>query len=171
VPGSVVRSSESESAPLWSRRLTEWSLLVLVLGVVVWAFGHQVRVVQGMGERAAVQSTLGAVRTALVIDHMQTSMRSADTGNAVRQNNPFLLLRSSPANYAGNTTRADMEAVAPGSWVFDPDCVCIGYRLLYPQWLESPVGAEGVWFRIESTAGPLQVTPLERYLWQGVEVD
>ena len=151
--------------------MTEWSLLVLVLGVVAWAFGHQVRVVQGMGERAAVQSTLGAVRTALVIDHMQAGVRPTGPGNVLRQNNPFLLLRSIPANYAGNTTRADMEAVAPGSWVFDPDCVCIGYRLLYPQWLESPADAEGVWFRIESTAGPMQVTPLERYLWQGVEVD
>lgn len=166
-----MRSSAPEAAPLWSRRLTEWSLLVLVLGAVAWAFGHQVRVVQGMGERAAVQSTLGAVRTALVIDHMHAAVLSTGAGNAARQRNPFLLLRSVPVNYAGNVTRANMESVAPGNWVSDPDCGCIGYRLLYPQWLESSTDPGVVWFRIGSTAGPLQVTPLERYRWQGVVVD
>ena len=171
MPRSVVRSSAPESAPLWSRRLTEWSLLVLVLGVVAWAFGHQVRVVQGMGERAAVQSTLGAVRTALVIDHVHASVLPAGAGGAVRQRNPFLLLRSVPVNYAGDVARAHMESVAPGNWVFDPDCGCIGYRLLYPQWLESSAEPGAVWFRVDSTTGPLLVTPLERYLWQGMVVD
>ncbi|MFZ3219222.1 MAG: hypothetical protein WA174_04265 [Rhodoferax sp.] len=141
---------------------------MLVLGAVAWAFGHQVRVVQGMGERAAVQSTLGAVRTALVVDRVHASVLPAD---AARQRNPFLLLRSVPVNYAGDVVRANMGSVAPGSWVFDPDCVCIGYRLLYPQWLESSAEPGGVWFRIGSTAGPLQVTPLEQYRWQGVVVD
>lgn len=144
---------------------------MLVLGVVAWAFGHQVRVVQGMGERAAVQSTLGAVRTALVIDHVHASLLPAGAGGATRQHNPFLLLRNIPANYTGNAARANMETVAPGSWVFDPDCVCIGYRLLYPQWLESAAEPGEVWFRIDSTTGALQVMPLERYLWQGVVVD
>lgn len=144
---------------------------MLVLGALAWAFGHQVRVVQGLGERAAVQSTLGAVRTALVIDHMQASVRPASAGGVAQQHNPFLLLRSIPVNYAGNVAKADIESVAPGSWVFDPDCICIGYRLLYPQWLENPADAGAVWFRIDSEAGPLQVVPQERYLWQGVVVD
>lgn len=144
---------------------------MLVLGILIWAFGHQVRVVQGQGERAAVQSTLGALRTALVIDHLQHRITPAGNGGAAQQRNPFLLLRSIPTNYAGSVARADVESVLPGSWVFDPDCVCIGYRLLYPQWLENPADTRAVWFRIEAEAGPLQISPMARYVWQGAAIN
>jgi len=56
--------------PVWSTRWVEWGLLALCIAVVMeflWRYGQQVR---AQSERAAVQSTLGALRTALVLDYV-----------------------------------------------------------------------------------------------------
>lgn len=147
--------------------MVEWSILAVLVLVIAGVFGHQVRVVRGQGELAAVQSTLGALRTAFVIDHLQQAVRSSAPRVAEQQRNPFLLLKDVPPNYAGEFAVLKMEAVAPGSWVFDPDCGCIGYLLLYPQWLESPPDTRAVWFRISTPPGALLIAPMNAYIWQG----
>ena len=60
--------SAPQPAPFWSVRIVEWSLLAAVIVLLVLLFARQVRVIQGQGELAAVKSTLGALRTALVLD-------------------------------------------------------------------------------------------------------
>lgn len=148
-----------------TRRLTEWALVTLVLVALIWVFGRQVRAVQSQSERAAVQSTVGVLRTALVVDHVTQQARGA--ANRVAPLNPFLLLKTVPTNFAGVGSMADADAMALGAWVFDAECACIGYRLLYPEALEEPEGAQAVWFRIGGPAGALQIQPLTRYVWQG----
>lgn len=147
--------------------MVEWGILVVLVVVLVGVLGRQLRVVQGQAERASVQSTLGALRTAFVIDHLQQTVNTPKSGVAVLQRNPFKLLKAVPANYAGEFAVLKMDAVAPGSWVFDPVCGCIGYLLLYPQWLESPPDTTAVWFRIGAPPETLQITPLQAYVWQG----
>ena len=147
--------------------MVEWGILVVVVRVLAGVFGRQVRVVQGQAERASVQSTLGALRTAFVVDHLQQAVNASKSLVAVPQRNPFLLLKALPANYAGEFAVLKMDALAPGSWVFDPDCGCIGYLLLYPQWLESPLDTTAVWFRIGVPPEALQITPSKAYVWQG----
>ena len=148
-----------------SRRLTEWALVTLVLVALIWVFGRQVRAVQSQSERAAVQSTVGVLRTALVVDHVTQQARGA--ANRAAPLNPFLLLKTVPTNFAGVGSMANADAMVLGAWVFDAECACIGYRLLYPEALEEPEGAQTVWFRIGGPAGALQVQPLTRYVWQG----
>lgn len=148
--------------------MVEWSILSLVVLALMWVFARQAQLVRGQAERAAVKLTLGAIRTALVIEHLRTQTAPAQPGSAAASvYNPFMLLQNVPVNFAGEFSMSNIYLAPAGTWVFDPQCVCIGYRLLYPEWLEQPINGEAVWFRIAAPSGPLQVTALDRYVWQG----
>lgn len=158
-------TSAPQSSPLWSRRLTEWSIVALVLVALMWAFEHEARVVQGQSEKIVVWSTLSALRAAVLIDQLTQHVRPTNSGPV--QKNPFLLLQRLPANYAGERAMRDMYLVAPGSWVFDAGCGCVGYRLLYPQWLEPAQETGAIWFRLAVADGEVRLEPQGQYLWFG----
>ncbi len=158
------------SLPTWSRTL-EWSVMGIVVAVLVAAFMHYTRIVQGQGEYAAVRSTLGALRTALVIEHLQRSAAKAsttETAAAVEngQRNPFDLLQHRPANYSGIGSSQQVDSVVPGTWVFDPVCPCVGYRPVDDLWFDSPSGELMAWFKLQGAPGPLQLEGKEIYRWQ-----
>ena len=152
--------------PWTNRRVVEWSLMVLVLLAVVGVFGRQFNVVQGQGELAAIKTTLGALRTALVIDHLKTTAIDG-TPAANAQRNPFLLLDHIPAIYAGPLASLKGQPLPQGSWVFDVYCNCIGYEPMRPQALDNPGESPTVWFRISPPPGPLQISPVQNYVWLG----
>ena len=146
-------------------------VLVIVLAAV---FAHQVRELRGQAELAQIKSTLGALRTALVVAHLEANVASTrPQGGAVvqAQRNPFAALQQSPPNYAGLANPEALATLPGGSWVFDPECRCIGYRPTEAAWLQAPAGAAALWFRVATSAGPLQITPLQAYIWMGQRVD
>ena len=153
--------------PWQNRRAVEWSLLVLVILVLMAAFAHQLRVVQAQGELAAIKTTLGALRTALVIDHLQAATTSKGQLVEIAQRNPFLLLDHVPGNYVGAMAGSNADTLPPGNWVFDAYCNCIGYGPMYPFALTEGGGAPTLWFRISAPPGPLQISPVQAYRWQG----
>lgn len=150
----------------WSR-LVEWSLLAGVIVVLGLVFARQMRVLQGEAELAAVKTTLGALRTTLVIDHLQKTMVAKNSSMALAPRNPFELLQRQPVNYRGEMTPAAAAAAPAGSWVFDPVCTCVGYLPIYAQWFDSPSGDVMAWYRVSGAPGPLQLTAKEAYVWQG----
>ena len=154
-------------SPLWSRRLVEWSIVAAVLIALIWGLEHQVRVVQGQGERAAVRATLTSLRAGLVIDQLMAQARPRAAPSAPRPQNPFALMQAVPPNFAGELAARNVSAVAPGSWVFDPDCNCVGYRLLYPQWLEPAQVADAIWFQIRAEGGQDRLAAQSDYFWLG----
>lgn len=161
-----------EPRPLWQGRWVEWSaLLVLIVVVcsVLWRYGQQVR---AQAERAAVQSTLGALRTALVLHQLQsalvptsktTPLRPADT----QLPNPFTLLQQRPVNYAGEVPAALLQEVAGGKWVFDRRCTCVGYKPQESATLDAPEGAQALWFVLEPGSSAMQLRPMQAYVWGG----
>lgn len=153
--------------PWLTRRSAEWSLLVVTILVLIGVFGQQFRVVQAQGELAAIKSTVGALRTALVIDHLKHAVGPGPQFVGISQRNPFLVLDHIPANYAGVLIELNAEAVPPGNWVFDSFCHCVGYQPMYPYALDGARDAAMVWFRVSDPPGPLQITPLQAYRWQG----
>ena len=155
-----------QGVPSWSR-LAEWSMLVGVIVVLMLVFVREMRVMQGQGELAAVRSTLGALRTALVIEYLHKNVTAGTSSVALTQRNPFELLQRHPVNYFGVLTPAEAVAVPAGSWVFEPVCVCVGYRPIYDQWFDSPSGAGMAWYQLSGAPGPLQLTAKEAYVWQG----
>jgi hypothetical protein len=157
--------------PWLTRRSAEWSLLVVLILVLMGVFGQQIRAVQGQAERAAIKTTLGALRTALVIDHLQSAAGQKGKTVASPQRNPFLLLDHLPANYAGVLGNPKADAAPAGNWVFDAYCNCIGYGPMYPYALETGGDDRVLWFRVSAQAGPLTIAPMHTYRWQGDVID
>jgi hypothetical protein len=155
----------------WGGRMVEWGILALVILVFAGVFGQQLREVQARAELAVIQSTLGALRTALVVEHIKHTVAGNTKSVAVPQRNPFLLLDTVPVNYAGEHAVLQSEAVTPGSWVFDPACSCVGYVLLHPQWLESPPNLPALWFSVAGSSAPLSIHATQTYRWQGQVVN
>lgn len=145
-----------------ARRVAEWSAVAVVVLTLVGFFGREVAVVQGQAEAAMIKSRLGALRTALVIDQLAQSVGRV----ALLQRNPFLLLDPVPADYAGHRDPARPALLAPGSWVYDGVCRCIGYAPAHSQWLDNADADQTLWFRISEPPGPLQITPVARYVWR-----
>lgn len=162
--------------PFWNSRWVEWGVLVLCISVVMgvlWRYGQQVR---AQSERAAVQSTLGALRTALVLDYVRGMLPAAAQGKTpatapASPPNPFSMLLQPAANYAGEVPAALMQEVAPGSWVFDKRCACIGYKPHDAGVLNAPSGAQAVWFAVEATDGAPQLRPIQAYIWAGLPLE
>jgi hypothetical protein len=150
----------------WSR-LLEWSVLAGVIIVLGLAFVRQVRVVQGQAELAAVKSTLGALRTAFVIDYSRKQMTVGVSDPTSPQPNPFELLERHPLNYRGVMSAAEAVKASSGGWMFDPVCICVGYLPLDEQWFDSPHGDLIAWYQVSDTPGPLQLTVKALYVWQG----
>jgi hypothetical protein len=98
----------------------------------------------------------------LVVDRLLKGSRAV-AGTATP--NPFSLLESLPANFAGEIAASKVSTAAPGSWVFDPQCPCVGYRLMYPQWLEPAQLDDAIWFRLSTSAGEVRLVPRVPYIW------
>lgn len=147
--------------------MVEWSILALVVLVIAGVLGQKLRVVQAQAELAAVKSTLGALRTAFVLAHLQRKPTSVGNRDVFVQHNPFELLDRYPLNYHGKIRAIESYDVPAGTWVFDPVCNCVGYRPLATEWFESPSKDSMAWYQVSATAGPLQLAPREDYLWHG----
>ena len=157
----------SQRTSKWGRMAVEWGLLTLVIVVLIVVLGREIRQVRGQAERAAIQTTLGVLRTALVVEHLRQAVDAGRGAVAVAQRNPFQLLQSVPPNYAGEYGALELSGVAQGRWVFDADCACVGYQPMYPEWIDSPKDIGVLWFRISAPPGPLQISAQDRYVWQG----
>jgi hypothetical protein len=148
------------------RRLVEWGAFAAVLAVLVLMFLQRSADVQGQAELAAIQTTLGALRTAAVLRHVQANGKGVAGSVAREQRNPFLDLVEAPPAYLGEQDTATVP-LAPGGWFYDRRCDCLGYRPLDPRWLNDSEGNGLLRYRIRRDAGPLQFEPIGRYVWQG----
>lgn len=152
-------------------RAFEWSLIAVIAFGLIGILGRQSSALQTQAEVAAVQSTLGSLRTSLVIDQLQRAARE-QSGVAVppQQANPFMVQGRAPSNYMGEMARSRIGEVPPGVWVFDPVCPCIGYRPHNPQGLEPERDPQALWYRVSAPTGLMTITALEEYRWQGVVI-
>jgi hypothetical protein len=170
-------------SPVWGRRLTEWGVLLALILVVVGVGYGQIQRLRGQAELARLQSTLGALRTALVVAHLERTVqaqRSPLAGNAAVEaqpvvppvsRNPFLALARLPPNYLGESSPLALVDLPGGNWVFDAACQCIGYRPSETGWLEAPADAVALWFQVSAPPGPLQITARQPYIWMGQKVE
>jgi hypothetical protein len=152
----------------WNRAF-EWLVVIVVISTVIAVFVGHVREVQGQGEFAAIKTTVGALRTALVIDHLHKQARAGLAPRHQAPVNPFDLLHLKPVNYWGAVNPDRVATVPTGSWVYLAQCPCVGYKPMDDLWLGSPSGDPRVWYIITGMPGVLQLTPKERYHW-GVDV-
>lgn len=155
---------------LWGVRLVEWGILALVALGFSWALGHYAQRVQALAERASVLTTLGALRTALVLRHLQDNVPRTPSAPLPALQNPFDALERTPANYAGAIRNRDVAATPAGQWVFDGACRCVGYKPLYAETLTSRDQLPALWFQLQSQGTVLHLVPLDDYQWLGERV-
>ena len=136
--------------------------MALVVMTLVWVFGRQMQTVQAQSERLAVRFTLKILREAMLLEQI---LKRAQPTTTAATRNPFALLDSLPANFAGEVASSKADSIVPGNWVFDPECACVGYRLLYPQWLEPEQFADVIWFRLSPAPGEVRLIAQARYVW------
>ena len=146
-------------------------MLAVVVALLVAMVLRKADAVRSQAELAAFKTTLAALRTALVIDYLQDSVSPRGPVAATVRSNPFALLKGRPPNYAGELINATPETVPVGSWVFDATCLCVGYRPMVADALETPVGAPVAWFQVSRPPGPLTISPIDRYRWLGETLD
>lgn len=151
-------------------RMLEWCILATVALLIAGGLGYYGRQVQAYGERAAVLTTLGALRTALAIDHLQRVAAHGGAAVADPAPNPFLLLKTPPPNYRGELTAAESFTVAPGGWFFDPRCPCVGYRPMDPGSGRAAENADWLWFTLSPGPAPHQLLAREAYVWRGLDI-
>ncbi len=146
-------------------------MLVLLLVVSGW-FMVQVRQVQGQAELAAVVGTVGSLRTALALDQVQHAAQgeAMSAAQAVRRN-PFKLLGHTPYNYRGVMAMSEAYRQVPGSWVYEPECACVGYLPQGAGWLQSPLDDAMLWLQVSAPPDTQLLRFRERYRWQGQPVD
>lgn len=153
-------------ASVWQGRTLEWSLLgalVVALALTLW---HQARELQGQAEVAAVQSTLGAVRTNMALDHLRRKLARTAEAQGTKEPNPFIAMERLPANYAGLAGPNEISGIAQGSWVYDPLCICIGYVLADSTGLTQPAQAQTLWFKVIDSNGMMQLEAAQSYQWR-----
>ena len=163
----MVQQVHNRTPSFWNSRYFEWGVVIVVLFSIVGVFARQYRQLEGQAEYAAIQSTMGNMRTALLLDFLQRSASARAQAAPGSEQNPFPLLMTPIENYAGEVPMAEQADVEPGSWVFDGKCVCVGYRPLHPEWLLPAKDPAVLWFKLSSNGGPIQMTALHHYRWQG----
>jgi hypothetical protein len=159
---NVYPKPRSQLAASFSRRrIFEWGVMGAVVLMLLLIGLWYARKLQAQAEFYTAQSTLGALRTALVIHQLQSALghtatqhskatpisaatstlASASTSLATALAatapasvpNPFTLLAQEPVNYNGERSSTTTTDWVPGMWMFDPQCPCIGYLPKYFQ--------------------------------------
>ena len=162
------RRRSAATAQQGIKRLFKQALLILLLLFIVWAILDKARDVRGAAELSAVQVSLGALRTAIVVDRMGRAAKFDQSSRPVTIN-PFLLLARLPINYAGEMALDDAVngALKPGFWFFDKAQLTVGYRLGNRRLFFSTSGGAMLLFR---TAEQELLIAHETYVWRGVAV-
>lgn len=158
------------SAPHWLRTV-EWLLMVVLVSVLMVFFVHFAQQTKGQAELAAIKSTVGALRTAFVIEHIRQQARPVSGPIEPIHLNPFERVQQRPGNYRGEMDAVQAADVPPGSWLFVPSCPCVGYRPLDDQWLNSSSSDPLIWFKVVGMPGVLQLVPREKYRWGNYFID
>ena len=150
------------------RRFLEWPLLLLLVGVIVWALLDKMRDLQSAAELGAFRYGLGALRVGLVLDQMRERIGPPRPSGV--EPNPFLLLAQPPIGYIGERSVADAAAggVPPGAWFFDRLCLCVGYRLRDERRFFAVSGGSVMLF---SLVPPGILAARETYVWRGEHID
>lgn len=126
--------------------LLEFTLAALIVAVLALLAFERIAAIRGDMERARVQHTVAAMRSALALEFADLVVN--DRLGQVRRHehtNALELLAPPPAGYRGERTQV-AEAVEQGSWYYARDLGVIVYRPRYPFAFDG--GGEQLYWRV-----------------------
>ncbi|MYM26131.1 hypothetical protein GTP46_26215 [Duganella sp. FT135W] len=100
--------------------LLEFAVTVSVIGILMALLLQRIWYYQDEAEKAAVEMTVANVRAALEIKVVEAKLpgRSIDL-TIFTEENPLNLLKSKPANYAGELFNPNDKDIGAGNWCFN----------------------------------------------------
>lgn len=99
--------------------LIELIVVVTLIGVLAALLLDRLRLYQEHAEKAAVEQTIGALRSALNLQVASMLLNGEEAKiNSLGKRNPVTLLTDPPAGYAGEFRAREVQ-VARGSWYYD----------------------------------------------------
>jgi prepilin-type N-terminal cleavage/methylation domain-containing protein len=114
--------------------LFELLIVVVIVSVLLVVAIDKLLVLRFEAERAAVQTVIGALRSALYIEFAGAAARGElkrmdDAGGS----NPMAYLAQTPEGYAGELYGPDPAVFEPGTWYFDLRDRALVYVVRFPQ--------------------------------------
>lgn len=141
-PGRMIRSASGFT-------LLELMLAIVLVGVFAGILLGRFVGYQEMAEKAAMEQTAGAIRSALAIQSAALIARGrAEDIPKLLNINPMNLLRDAQHNYAGEYFEPRAGEIAPGSWYFDLKRKELVYLVHRGTGFASGPGAKAVRFKI-----------------------
>ena len=100
--------------------LFELIVVICIVATMAGVLLNRLRVYQEAAEKAAMQQTAAAIKSALQMRVAAYMINGRDTDiEHLRSENPVNWLQERPQNYAGEFYADAYARVAPGSWYFD----------------------------------------------------
>ncbi len=100
--------------------LIELVIVVAIVSILMSVFLDRVWYYQEMAEKTAMEETVGALQSALSMQHGKNYVRgNQDDLSLIATENPMKWLQKLPRNYSGEFYDPSPRSVAPGNWVFD----------------------------------------------------
>jgi general secretion pathway protein G len=100
--------------------LFELAVVIAIIGVLAGMLLTRLTVYQEQAEMAAMENTLGILRTSLAMRSGQLIARGqASELSKLLTMNPMDLLAQKPSNYAGEYYSPQKAKISPGNWYFN----------------------------------------------------
>ena len=114
--------------------LLELLIVIVILSVLLVVAIDKLLVLRFEAERSAVQTVIGALRSALYIEFAGAAARGElKRMDGARGGNPMSYLSEKPDGYAGEFYGPDPAVFEPGTWYFDLRDRALVYVVRYPQ--------------------------------------
>jgi prepilin-type N-terminal cleavage/methylation domain-containing protein len=114
--------------------LLELLIVVVVVSVLLVVAVDRLLVLRFEAERSAVQTVIGALRSALYIEFAGAAARGElKRMEGARGGNPMGYLAEKPEGYAGEFYGPDPAVFEPGTWYFDMRAGALVYLVRFPQ--------------------------------------
>jgi hypothetical protein len=104
------------------RQILDLALLIIFISILVVVFIDRVLPLRIDAERVHIESTVGALRSALGIHIAATVVKQGSSGfNQLENQNPFSLIDPAtlPSNYLGELEDPDPNTLGQGVWYFN----------------------------------------------------
>jgi prepilin-type N-terminal cleavage/methylation domain-containing protein len=164
--------------------LLELLLVIVIISVLLVVAVERLLALRFEAERAAVQTVIGAMRSALYIEFAGAAARG-EIGRMDQAGggNPMLYLAERPEAYVGEFYGPDPKVFEPGTWYFDLRERALVYVVRFPQQFITPLaGAPRLRLMIEpdyddldrngrfdagrDAVRGLRLVPLEPFYWK-----